>query len=99
MLLEYSSPRPFKEKTKDDKPPMVRLVCPYCGYVNRYRLTRIEREGLPRCCSVDMLIAGEPKLDTTGVSGRVGNIIDPVHNLYDYGTRELRYRGQRRAVR
>ncbi len=35
----------------------------------------------PRCHERDMLLAGEPKVDRGGLSGRIGALIDPVDNL------------------
>ena len=47
----------------------------------KYKKWSITSTQGPRCHKRDMLLAGEPKIDLWGLSGRVGAIIDPVDNL------------------
>ncbi len=75
----------------------VRFVCGNCLGVRRekplvvwHRRSRGRNGGLmlykveyalPQCCGVEMLIAGEPKTEATGVTGKIGTVVDPVDNL------------------
>ncbi len=76
---------------------LVRLVCSTCLKVVREEPETVlhwqpgGKDGgweivcmeynLPKCCGAEMLIAGEPKTDTTGVTGKIGTVIDPVDKL------------------
>ena len=70
----------------------LRVVCGNCLSVRRERIAvkfrrpykdapPFEAITMPQCCGADMLIAGEPKTDTTGVTGKIGTVVDPVDNL------------------
>ena len=78
----------FLEKLKE-----IRWVCARCLRVIRAPLKFSTRWGSgnrikeittvwgPRCCGVDMLIAGEPKEDIHGLGPGPGQFVDPVDNL------------------
>ena len=59
------------------KPIRVRCICGVCLKVASVPI-RQAALGLLLCCGRPVLIAGEIKQDHTGVTGRVGTIIDPV---------------------